>query len=97
MPFERLMSDDGCLLLLDQVYRSGKCETHTEQAHTEPHPFCWSYEIWPIWGEMTGCDPVGVVLLVTETAPLHRRAAAMNEALLLSAIRQHELMDEANL
>jgi diguanylate cyclase (GGDEF)-like protein len=97
MPFAKLMPDVGCLLLLDQVYRNGKCETHAEQANSKPHPFYWSYEIWPTWGKMPddGGDPVGVVLQVTETAPLHNRAAVMNEALLLSAIRQHELMEEA--
>jgi len=97
MPFAKLMPDDGCLLLLDRVYRNGKCETHAEPAHAKPHPFYWSYEIWPTWGEMPDDNgyPVGVVLQVTETAPLHSRAAVMNEALLLSAIRQHELMEEA--
>jgi diguanylate cyclase (GGDEF)-like protein len=95
-PFAKLMPDDGCLLLLDQVYRNGKCETHAEPAHAKPHPFYWSYEIWPTWGETPGDgDPVGVVLQVTETAPLHSRAAVMNEALLLSAVRQHGLMEEA--
>jgi diguanylate cyclase (GGDEF)-like protein len=95
-PFAKLMPDDGCLLLLDQVYRNGKCETHAEPAYAKPHPFYWSYEIWPTWGETPGDgDPVGVVLQVTETAPLHSRAAVMNEALLLSAVRQHGLMEEA--
>jgi diguanylate cyclase (GGDEF)-like protein len=96
LPFAKLMPDDACLLLLDQVYRKGKCETHVEQTHGKPHPFYWSYEIWPTWEEMPGNgDPVGVVLQVTETAPLHSRAAVMNEALLLSAVRQHGLMEEA--
>jgi diguanylate cyclase (GGDEF)-like protein len=93
IPFARLMPNDGCLLLLDQAFRNGKCETHAERAHAKPHPFYWSYEIWPTWDN--GGDPVGVVLQVTETAPHHRRAVVMNEALLLSAVRQHELMEEA--
>lgn len=96
MPFAKLMPDDDCLLLLDQVYRNGKCETHAEQIDALPHPFYWSYEIWPTWGETPdGDDPTGVVLQVTETAPLRSRAAVMNEALLLSAVLQHELMEEA--
>lgn len=97
MPFAKLMPGDRCLPLLDQVYRKGKCETHAEQAHAKPHPFYWSYEIWPIWGEVAdGGDPVGVVLQITETAPLHESAAVLNEALLLSAVHQHELMEEAD-
>jgi diguanylate cyclase (GGDEF)-like protein len=96
IPFARLMPNDGCLVLLDQVYRNGRCETHVEPANAKPHPFYWSYEVWPMWsGTPEGHDPAGVVLQVTETAPFHRRAAVMNEALLLSAIRQHELMEEA--
>jgi diguanylate cyclase (GGDEF)-like protein len=96
MPFAKLMPDDSCLQVLDQVYRNGKSETHAEQAHAKPHPIYWSYEIWPTWGETPGDgDPVGVVLQVTETAPFHSRAAVMNEALLLCAVRQHELMEEA--
>lgn len=96
LPFAKLMPDDACLLLLDQVYRKGKSETHVEQAHAKPHPFYWSYEIWPTWGERPGNgDPVGVVLQVTETAALHSRVSVVNEALLLSAVRQHELMEEA--
>jgi diguanylate cyclase (GGDEF)-like protein len=39
--------------------------------------------------------PIGVILQVTETAPIHRRASVMNEALLVSAVRQHELIEGA--
>lgn len=96
MPFARLMPDDECLLLLDQVYRNGRCETHAEHAHAKPHPFYWSYEIWPTWDDaLDKGEPTGAVFLVTETAPLHRRVAVMNEALLLSAVQQHKLMEEA--
>ncbi|MGF7180527.1 PAS domain-containing protein [Tunturiibacter psychrotolerans] len=88
---ELLPEGDGCLVLLDRVYRTGKTESHTEPEGAASHPFYWSYEIWPV---QTGdTHPTGVILQVTETAPFHHRAAAMNEALLLSAVRQHELME----
>lgn len=96
MPFAELMPEDDCLLLLDRVYGSGRGETHVEPTDAKPHPLYWSYEVWPMWnGTPESHEPVGVVLQVTETAPLHRRTAVMNEALLLSAVRQHELMEEA--
>ena len=97
LPFRRLMpNQDVCLLLLQKVYRHGKCETHTERGHAVAEPVFWSYEVWPVLGgnEADG-NPVGVVLQVTETGRSNRKAAVMNEALLLSAVRQHELMEQA--
>jgi diguanylate cyclase (GGDEF)-like protein len=96
-PFAGVMpQDDGCLLLLNQVLRNGKYETHTEHENATPHPYYWSYEIWPLRSTL-GADDGGTSLVfqITETAPLHRRASVMNEALLLSAVRQHTLMEEA--
>jgi PAS domain-containing protein len=42
-PFAEMVPGDGCLSLLDQVYRTGKAETHTEPEHAEAHPVYWSY------------------------------------------------------
>jgi diguanylate cyclase (GGDEF)-like protein len=93
-----LPSGDSCLLKLEQVLSSGKVAWHAEAIHAKPNPLYWSYEIWPVWGdECVGGSPVGVVFLVTETAPFHQRASVMNEALLVSAVRQHELIDEAEI
>jgi len=95
---ELMPAGDECLVLLDRVYRTGNTESHTEQEHAKPHPFYWSYEIWPVWAELPGDNPpVGVIFQVTETAPFHRRATVMNEALLVSAVRQHELMEGAEI
>jgi GGDEF domain-containing protein len=89
-----LPEGDECLLLLDRVYRTGNPESHSEQEHAKPHPLYWSYEIWPVLEELQDDGrPVGVILQVTESAPFHRRASVMNEALLVSAVRQHELME----
>ena len=88
--------DDSCLLLLDQVRRLGKYETHTEHQGAVPHPYYWSYEIWPIWAEGSLNPTIkSLVFQITETAPIHRRTSVLNEALLLSAVRQHSLMEEA--
>ncbi len=89
-----LPKEDKCLLLLDRVYRTGNTESHTQADHAKPHAIYWSYEISPVLGELQDVDtPVGTLLQVTETAPFHRRATVMNEALLVSAVRQHELIE----
>ena len=90
-----LPNRDGCLNTVKQVHQSGKSETHTESIDSRPHPVYWSYEVWPTWeeGQKRGLS-CSVVLQITETGPAHRRAALVNEALLLSAIQQHALMEE---
>lgn len=85
-------ADDECLSLLAKVYRTGQPETHIEEPST-PHPSYWAYAMWPILE--SGGSPAGVVLQVTETRKAHERTAAMNQALMLGAVRQHELMEAA--
>jgi signal transduction histidine kinase len=92
-PFDQLLPDkDHCVTLLDQVFRSKKPATFTEQEPAKPHPVFWSYTIWPV-REDEGL--VGVMIQVTETAKLHGKTVAMNEALVLGSIRQHELTEAA--
>jgi signal transduction histidine kinase len=45
--------------------------------------------MWPVLGADE--RPVGVMIQVTETARFHQQATAMNQELLLSVVRQHEL------
>jgi two-component system, NtrC family, sensor kinase len=94
---EILPEGDECLLLLDRVYRTGKSESHKGKEDAAPHPLHGSFDVWPVMTEPPEYDcPIGVILQVTETAPFHhRRVTAMNEALLVSAVRQHELMEVA--
>jgi two-component system, NtrC family, sensor kinase len=97
-PFAQILPDgDPCLLQLDRVYRTRKAESHTEQQDAAPHPLYWSYEIWPVVAAPAEENrPSGVMIQITVTAPFHRQAAAMNEALLISAVRHHELMEVAD-
>lgn len=95
-PFnETLPAGHECLLLLDRVYRTGKPESHTEDERAALHPTCWSYEVWSVVTE--GDRPAGVMIQVSETTLFHQQATAMNEALLLSGIRQHELTEAADI
>jgi PAS domain S-box-containing protein len=86
---------NGCRALLDRVFRSGMPEDlpEQEQRHTQARPAFWSYWAWRILG--ADGRPAGVMIQVTDvtgTAQFHRRAADMNEALLFSSVRQHELV-----
>jgi signal transduction histidine kinase len=56
----------------------------------------WSYAMWPV---RSGERTVGVMIQVTENPPLQANTLAMNEALMLGSVRQHELTavaDSAN-
>jgi PAS domain S-box-containing protein len=92
--------ENGCLALLDRVFRTGIAENLAEQEHrhTQPEPVYWSYAVWAILGDDE--RPAGVVIQVTdatETAVYRQQAMEMNEALLVSATRQHELATAAEL
>jgi PAS domain S-box-containing protein len=94
IPFcEMLPERDECVTLLDRVFRTGKPESLTEQEHSKPHPVFWSFTMWPVLADER---PVGVMIQVTETAQLHEKTLAMNEALMLSSLRQHELTEAAD-
>lgn len=78
-----------CSSLLDHVYRTGETHTHTER-NSGARPV-WSCAMWPVFGADE--SPRGVMLQVTKTARFQQLAAAMNEELLLSGVRQHELTE----
>jgi PAS domain S-box-containing protein len=87
---------NGCLALFDRVYRTGTPETLLEQEHGQSPPIYWSYSVWAIFGA-NEC-PVGVVIQVTdvtEVALFRKQVVEMNEQLLLSSTRQHELTEIA--
>jgi PAS domain S-box-containing protein len=93
-PFAEIMpGKDKCVTLLDRVFRTGKPESHTEQEHFKPHPVFWSYTLWPVVADER---PVGVIIQVTETTQFHEKTLAMNEALMLGSVRQHELTEAAD-
>jgi PAS domain S-box-containing protein len=89
--------ENKCLSLLDRVYRTGVPEVLIEQEHRQlAPPAYWSYSVWAILGEEE--RPVGVMIQVsdvTEIATFRRQVTAMNEQLLLSSTRQHELTETA--
>jgi signal transduction histidine kinase len=89
-PLREMLPDKGeCVTLLDRVFRTGKPESNTEEQHSK-HPVFWSYTIWPVLADER---PVGVMIQVTETTQFHEKTLAMNEALMLGSVRQHELTE----
>jgi PAS domain S-box-containing protein len=94
-PFGEILPDDGCLSSLDRVFRTGEAETHAEPERSESRTAYWSYAMWPVRGadERT----TGVMIQVTETAVFRQQATAMNQELLLTAVRQHELTETAEI
>jgi signal transduction histidine kinase len=84
-PLADLVPENGLLSPLDRVFRTGEAEgpTESEQAHTDIAG--WSYAMWPVLGSQE--RPVGVLILVTETARFHHQVTAMNQELLLSGVR----------
>jgi two-component system NtrC family sensor kinase len=92
-PFADIFENcEECVALLERAYRTGKSESHMGKEEVKTHPLCWSYQIWPI---TSGAGKDGgerrLIFQVTETAAFHQRVTAMNEALMVSAVRQDEL------
>lgn len=92
-PLLEVVGWEGCLALLNHVYSTGEVEIQTEPERTEADFARRSYTMWPIQG--AGDHPFGVMMQVTETTQAHQRAIAVNEQLLLSGVRQHELRETA--
>ncbi|MBB6143844.1 signal transduction histidine kinase [Silvibacterium bohemicum] len=92
-PFVEVVPREGCLALLNLVYDTGEVRIQIEPKETEAHSARWSYTMWPILD--ADDHPVGVMMQVTETTQFHQRAIAVNEQLLLSGVRQHELRETA--
>jgi PAS domain S-box-containing protein len=82
---------DECLPLLDRVYRTGQPESYIGHEHTAPHPFYWSYAMWPVLA--ADGSPAGIAIQVSESTRLHQETVAMNQELMIGSVHQHELAD----
>ncbi|MGB9148165.1 MAG: PAS domain-containing protein [Acidobacteriaceae bacterium] len=92
-PFAEAVPWEGCLALLNRVYSTGEFAVQTEPGRTEAHPARRSYSVWALYGAED--HPAGLAMQVTETTQFQQRAIAVNEQLLLSGVRQHELIETA--
>jgi PAS domain S-box-containing protein len=98
-PFAEVLPEgpeNGCLALFDRVYQSGTAEVLVEQHHSQTPLVYWSYSVWAIQG--TNSCPVGVMIQVTDATEVvlfREKVVEMNEHLLVSSTRQHELTEAA--
>ncbi len=88
-----LPEKDACPASLERVYRSGAPESHTKEHSSDEAPLFWSYLMWPIRRKER---TVGVMMQVTESGHFHEKTLAINEALMLGSLRQHELVEAAH-
>src|SRR6185312_4284571 len=94
MPFAEIVRNGTrCVPLLDRVYQTGEFETHVERDDSESNPAYWLLAMWP--SLVARGKPQRVVIQMTRAAHFHQNIAAMNQALLLGALRQHELREAA--
>jgi signal transduction histidine kinase/ActR/RegA family two-component response regulator len=94
-PFGKIVRNgDACTALLDKVYATGDFVTHIDPDHSDDAASYWIYAMWPALGADN--KPERVVIQLTRSA--HAEAddlAAINQALLISGLRQHELHEVA--
>lgn len=89
-------TQNDAIRLLDRVYQTREAENIAEQehAHSGLLPVYWSYAVWPTSFSERQAD--GIMIQVTDTteAAISRlQAVEMNQALILSDVRQHELAE----
>jgi two-component system, NtrC family, sensor kinase len=92
---ELTASGENFLSLFRWVYRTGQIGTHTGSTHSASNPLYWSYAMWPVFA--ADHRTLGIAIQVIETTSFHQDATAMNQALLLGSVRQHELTEAAEL
>ena len=87
---------DECLPLLDRVNETGQAEIYTGKKDPQkPDSLYWSYTVWPIRAEDGRI--IAIMFQVIETLHFHQQVSAMNEALMVASVRQHELAEEAEM
>lgn len=93
-PFAEIVRNGAeCVPLLDRVYETGEFETHAALDSSEAEPARWLYAMWPALDQND--RPVRVIVQMSKAVGFRQNAAEMNEALLLGALRQHELREYA--
>ena len=93
-PFMELVTNgEICAPLLDHVYQIGGVEELPANTEHGPLPLApsWIYALWP--GRDPEAPPASVIIQMTRLADTRRDIAEMNEALLIGALRQHELRE----
>jgi PAS domain S-box-containing protein len=78
-----------CVPFLEQVYETGQAVSHAQEDDSDPNGAYWLYAMWPALDE-NEC-PAGVIIQLAKAVERHPTTSEMNQALIISAVRQHEL------
>ena len=93
-PFAEIVHrGEECVPLLDKVFQTGEAATYAQQENSEPDSAHWLYAMWPAL-DPNEC-PVGVMIQLAKAADFRQDTTAINEALLIAGLRQHELTEAA--
>jgi len=91
-PFSQIVRADAkCLAVLKKVYQTGEAATLAHEENSEDDSARWLFAMWPALDARD--RPVGVIIQLTWTGSFRRDVTAINEALLLAGLRQHELAE----
>jgi len=90
---EIMPAKDEWTTMLDRVFLRGEAECHTERQLSRLRSDFWSYAMWPV---MAGKRPTGVIIQVVGSVRFHEKTLAMNEALVLGAVRQHRRIEASD-
>jgi signal transduction histidine kinase len=89
-PFcEIVHNGERCVALLDRIYEKGEFEMRVEPDDSGPEPAHWLFAMWPALGKDR--KPKRVVIQLTRSSHFHQTIREMNEALVVAALRQHEM------
>jgi signal transduction histidine kinase len=92
--FDQIVSGGNeCIPILDRIYETGEPATFARADDSESSPAYWLYAMWPALDADE--RPAGVIIQLTRAANFRQNAAAINEALLVSGLRQHEMTEAA--
>jgi signal transduction histidine kinase len=94
-PFVELVANgELCAPLLNQVYEIGGVDAPATNGAPPTSAPLWIYALWPERDPQA--PPAGVIIQTNRFADGHRDLAEMNEALLIGALRQHELREASD-
>lgn len=82
-----------CVAVLDRVLQTGEPVAIEQELDDEWPPSEWLYAMWPALDSNERTE--GVIIQLAKADSFRQNAAAINEALLLSSLRQHELTASA--
>lgn len=93
-PFAEIVpAGSDCVSILDSVYQTGEAVPHAQEDDPEHNPAYWLHAMWPTLD--SNGHPVRVIIQLTKASNFRQNATAINEALLIAGLHQHELTEMA--